>query len=64
MARGGYLRTTGDANAQRVAVRSIDGLDGGGGFMKKVELKSSGKSWAFAACETVNQNRENNATSK
>ncbi len=64
MDRSGDVLATLNVNTRRVAVRSIAGLDGGRGFTMRVELKTSGKRWAFAAWETVNQNRENNATPK
>ena len=53
-----------NANARRVGVRSIAWLDGGGGFMVRVEQDRSGKDEAFAAWEPMNQTREKNATSK
>jgi hypothetical protein len=46
------------------AVRSIAWLDGGRGFMAKVEQERSGRSEAFAAWERVNQNREKRSISK
>ena len=64
MGRSEDVRAIRNVNARRVAVRSIAWLDGGGGITRRVELEDSGERRAFAAWETVNQNREKTATSK
>ena len=53
-----------NANEQRVGVRSIAWLDGGRGFIVRVEQDRSGKDGAFAAWQRLNQNRKKTSTSK
>jgi hypothetical protein len=53
-----------NVDTERSVVRSIAWLDGRGGFTVRVEQDRSGKDRASAAWQTMNQNREQNATSK